>query len=79
MLLDPFEEQLDLPAASVQLGNGQCRQGEVVGQKHKAPVVVLVEEADPSKLFRIVLPGIEILVVIIWSHCIPVDLSTGRE
>ena len=61
MLLDPFEEQFDLPAATVQLGYGQCRQGEVVGQKHNASVVVLVEESYPAKLFWVVLPGIEIL------------------
>src|SRR5690606_33075534 len=51
----------DLPAATVQLGYGQCRQGEVVGQEHKSFVVVLVEEAYPAKLFRVVLPGIVIL------------------
>jgi bifunctional ADP-heptose synthase (sugar kinase/adenylyltransferase) len=50
-----------LPATSVQLRNSQCRKSEVVGQKHKVSVVVLVEEAYPSKLFRIVLPGIIIL------------------
>ena len=30
VLLDPFEEQFDLPAAFVKLGNGQCRQCKVV-------------------------------------------------
>ncbi len=33
MLLDPFEEQFDLPAAMIQLRNGQGGRGEVVGQK----------------------------------------------
>jgi hypothetical protein len=33
VLFDPFEEQLDLPAAFVQSGNGQGRQGRVVGQE----------------------------------------------
>ena len=32
MLLDPLEEQLDLPAVFVQRGNRQCRQARVVGQ-----------------------------------------------
>lgn len=50
-----------LPAAAIQLGNGQCRQGEVVGQEYQAPVVVLVEEPDPGKLLRVVLACIEIL------------------
>ena len=33
MLLDPFEEEFDLPAAPIQLRDGQRRDGEVVGQK----------------------------------------------
>ena len=33
MLLEPFEEQLDLPATSIQFGNDQCWKGKVVGQK----------------------------------------------
>ncbi len=32
VLLDPFEEQLDLPAALVEPGDGQGGQGEVVGE-----------------------------------------------
>jgi hypothetical protein len=31
MLLDPFEEQLDLPATLVDLSDHKCRKGEVVG------------------------------------------------
>jgi hypothetical protein len=33
ILLDPFEEQFHLPAALVQLGNGEWRQVEVIGEK----------------------------------------------
>jgi hypothetical protein len=33
MLFDPFEEEFDLPAAAVELGDGQGWNGEVVGQK----------------------------------------------
>ena len=33
MLLDPFEEQFDPPAATIQLSDGQSRPGEVVGQE----------------------------------------------
>ena len=33
MLLDPFEEQFDLPPLTVELGDRQCRQGEVVGEE----------------------------------------------
>ncbi len=32
MLLDPFEKQLHLPPATIKLGDGNRRQGEVVGQ-----------------------------------------------
>jgi len=31
VLLDPFEEEFDLPATPKQFGDGQCRQGEIVG------------------------------------------------
>ena len=33
VLLDPFEEQFDLPAAAVQFGDGERRQDEVVGEE----------------------------------------------
>ena len=33
MLLDPFKEQFDLPASAIELGDGQCWHGEVVGQE----------------------------------------------
>src|SRR3970040_300066 len=36
MLLDPFEEQLDLPPASIKLGDGDGRQREVVGQEYQS-------------------------------------------
>ena len=35
MLLDPFEEQFDLPTTLVQFGDGECRQGKVVGEEHQ--------------------------------------------
>ena len=42
MLLDPFEEQLDLPTAFVELGDGQSRKLEIVGEKPEAFVVLFV-------------------------------------
>jgi hypothetical protein len=33
MLLDPLEEQLDLPAAAIELGDREGWQGEVVDEK----------------------------------------------
>ena len=35
VLLDPFEEQLNLPEAFVERGDGQGRQCRVVGKKHQ--------------------------------------------
>lgn len=32
--LDPAKEKLDLPVLLIDLRDGQCGQGEVVGQKH---------------------------------------------
>jgi hypothetical protein len=46
VLLDPFEEQFDLPTTLVQLGDGQCRQSEVVGQVDEEPFRLGVEEAN---------------------------------
>ncbi len=35
MLLDPSKEQLDLPTALIELGNGEWGQEKIVGQKHQ--------------------------------------------
>ncbi len=49
MLRDPFEEQFHLPATPVQLGDSQCRQIEMVGEKHQERVVLGVVELDAAK------------------------------
>ncbi len=59
MLLDPLEEQLDLPAAFVQCGDRQCRQSRVVGQEHQRLAGFWVFEADASQLLGIILRDIE--------------------
>src|SRR5688572_7611199 len=51
MLLDPFEEQLLLPAQFVKLGNGQSGKRKIVCQKDKAFLncsVVIPDEAQLS-------------------------------
>ena len=58
MLLDPLEEQLHLPATSIQLCNGQRGQIEIVGQKNKQPVVFDIVELHTPQLNRIVLTGL---------------------
>ena len=67
MLLDPLEEQLDLPAALVKRGDDQCGQSGIVGQKHQrlagfrvfetdAPVVAIQLACTPNEQGRQVFP-----------------------
>ena len=58
MLLDPFEEQLDLPSLPVQLRDQFRRQCKVVGQKRYS-FAVLVPDHDPPQRSRIVLARIK--------------------
>ncbi len=58
MLFDPFEEQLDLPAAFVQSGNGQGRQGSVVGQEDQSLLGCWVLELDTARVFGVVLKNL---------------------
>ena len=55
MLLDLFEEQLHLPAALVEGGDGQWWQGRIVGQEDQVLVCFRIFEADPPQLLGIVL------------------------
>jgi len=47
VLLDPFEEQLHLPALAVQVGNQLRLQDEVVGEKHQ-PFATVVPDHHPA-------------------------------
>ena len=58
VLLDPFEEQLDLPALAVQVCNQLGFEGEVVGQK-RDPLARLVLDHHASQRGGIVLAGIK--------------------
>ena len=58
VLLDPFEEQLDLPALAVQVCNQLRFEGEVVGQK-RDPLARLVLDDHTSQRGGIVLAGIK--------------------
>ncbi len=49
MLLDPLEEQLNLPTRLVDVGDGQRREREVVGQKLQPLVRPGVEVTDPPQ------------------------------
>ena len=54
MLFDPFEEQFDLPATAIKLGDGQCRQVEIVGQKDQIFLVFGIVELDAAQVLRVI-------------------------
>ena len=58
VLLDPLEEQLDLPAGLVQFANGHRRRTEQVGQEHEGLLRVRVLEADAAQMARIALAAV---------------------
>ncbi len=59
VLLDPFEEQFDPPAAAIEFGNGQSRKREVVRQEDESSPGFRVPVTDATKRIGIVLraPG----------------------
>jgi hypothetical protein len=48
-LLDPFEEEFDLPTAAIALGDGQRRHGEVVGQEDQRLASFWIAIADAAE------------------------------
>jgi hypothetical protein len=46
---DPFEEQFYLPAAFVQLGDGEDVEGEIVGEEHQPLAGLRIAELDAPK------------------------------
>ena len=59
MLLDPFEEQFDLPAAAIELGDGQRRHGEVVGQEDQRFAGFGIAIADAAQRVGIIVLGVQ--------------------
>jgi hypothetical protein len=59
MLLDPFEEQFDLPASAIELGNGQRRDGEVVGQEDERFAGFGVAIADAPQGVGLIVLGLQ--------------------
>src|SRR6516165_7478626 len=53
MLLDPFEEQLDLPHTLVDMYNRQRGEGEIVGQKDEPSIVFGIVERDATQRIRV--------------------------
>src|SRR5690349_9850719 len=58
MLLDPFEEQFDLPAAFVERADGRGRQPELVGEEHQLLSRFGVPEADAPQVFGVMLGSV---------------------
>ncbi len=59
MLLDPFEEQFDLPTALIELRDGPCGHGEVVGQKDQRLAGLRIAIADAAQRDGIMLPRVK--------------------
>ena len=59
MLLDPFEEEFDLPAAPIELGDGQRRDGEVVGQEDQHLACFWIAIADATHGDGIIVLGVQ--------------------
>jgi len=55
VLLEPTEEEFHLPAALLELGDGQRGQGEVVGEEDEPAAVFRIEVANPPEAFRVAL------------------------
>ena len=58
MLFDPFEEQFDLPAAAIELGDGQRRDREVVGQENQDFAGSGIAISDAAQRGRIIVLGL---------------------
>ncbi len=59
VLFDPLEEEFYLPAAFVELGDGNGRQGKMIGQENKMALLFDIEEVNASQTFWIILMRIE--------------------
>jgi len=55
MLFDPFEEQLDLPTATIKIGNALRRQIEMVGQKDQFLAFGIFDADAPDRRWKMLL------------------------
>ena len=58
MLLDPLEEQLDLPSALVKGADGRGRQTELIGEEHQGFARLGIAQADAPQVFGVMLAGV---------------------
>lgn len=78
MLLDPFEEQLHLPATLVQCGDDQRRQARVVGQNYQRFARGGVFETNTPQLLGVVLYP-KPFSAMVWPQMTPVPRSVWDE
>ena len=50
VLLEPFEEGLDLPSLAINLCNGECRQIEAIGEEDEKLVVFWVAIGNAAQM-----------------------------
>ena len=79
MLLDPFEEQFDLPAAAIELGDGEAGRAKLLVRKTSVLSVSgslnRMRRSGASKPLREWKP----VRTMVWSQISPVVRSTGCE
>jgi hypothetical protein len=51
VLFDPANEQLHVPASAIRVGNGECEEQEVVGQKSHPQIFLGFEVMDATQWF----------------------------
>ena len=59
VLLDPFEEQFDLPTVLVECCDGQRGQDKVVGQEYKRLATLDIFESNAPQVFGVMLRGVK--------------------
>ena len=57
VVLDPFEEDFDLPSEFVDLGDGCCGELEVIGQKNPGSLFLRVPDCNQTQWLRVVFFG----------------------
>jgi hypothetical protein len=55
MLLDPFEEEFDLPAVLVKESDLVCTQVKVIGEENKSAIGFFIKVLDCTQLIWIIL------------------------
>lgn len=55
MLLDPFKEQFDLPAAFVKRADSHCQQGHLIAEEDERLAGFWVVEAHPEQMRGVIL------------------------